>query len=146
MSYVAPIKDMLFDIRHLANIDQVAQMPGFEDAGFDTAQAVLEEAAKFNQDVLSPLNWEGDKNPSSWKDGVVSTTPGFKQNWCSVSCWESGLPSASRILWGAVHVFSCAAMTAFGIPGVSSVTISMCSACIPAAFVATSSPALTPTA
>ncbi len=79
MSYVAPIKDMLFDIRHLANIDQVAQMPGFEDAGFDTAQAVLEEAAKFNQDVLSPLNWEGDKNPSSWKDGVVSTTPGFKQ-------------------------------------------------------------------
>ena len=79
MSYVAPIKDMLFDIRHLANIDQVAQMPGFEDAGFDTAQAVLEEAAKFNQDVLSPLNWEGDKNPSSWKDGVVTTTPGFKQ-------------------------------------------------------------------
>ena len=79
MSYIAPIKDMLFDIRYLANIEQVAQMPGFEDAGFDTAQAVLEEAAKFNQDVLGPLNWEGDKNPSSWKDGVVSTTPGFKQ-------------------------------------------------------------------
>ncbi len=79
MSYIAPIKDMLFDIRHLANIDQVAQLPGFEDAGFDTAQAVLEEAAKFNEGVLSPLNWEGDKNPSSWKDGVVTTTPGFKQ-------------------------------------------------------------------
>ena len=79
MSYVAPIKDMLFDIRHLANIDQVAQMPGFEEAGFDTAQAVLEEAAKFNEGVLGPLNWEGDKNPSSWKDGIVTTTPGFKQ-------------------------------------------------------------------
>ena len=79
MSYVAPLKDMLFDIRHLARIDQVAQIPGFEDAGFDTAQAVLEECARFNQDVLSPLNWEGDKNPSSWKDGVVTTTPGFKQ-------------------------------------------------------------------
>jgi alkylation response protein AidB-like acyl-CoA dehydrogenase len=79
VSYVAPIKDMLFDIRHLANIDQVAQMPGFEEAGFDTAQAVLEEAAKFNEGVLGPLNWEGDKNPSSWKDGIVTTTPGFKQ-------------------------------------------------------------------
>ena len=79
MSYVAPIKDMLFDIRHLANIDQVAQMPGFEDAGFDTAQAVLEEAAKFNEGVLGPLNWEGDKYPSSWHDGKVTTTPGFKQ-------------------------------------------------------------------
>jgi len=79
MSYKAPLKDMLFDIKHLANIDAVAQIPGFEEAGFDTAQAVLEECAKFNEGVLSPLNWEGDKNPSSWKDGVVTTTPGFKE-------------------------------------------------------------------
>ncbi|UUZ63951.1 acyl-CoA dehydrogenase [Polaromonas sp. P1-6] len=79
MSYKAPLKDMLFDIQHLANIDQVAQIPGFEEAGFDTAQAVLEECAKFNEGVLSPLNFEGDKNPSSWKDGVVTTTPGFKE-------------------------------------------------------------------
>jgi 3-(methylthio)propanoyl-CoA dehydrogenase len=79
MTYKAPLKDMLFDIKHLANIDQIAQMPGFEDAGFDTAEAVLEECAKFSEGVLSPLNWEGDKNPSSWKDGVVTTTPGFKQ-------------------------------------------------------------------
>ena len=79
MSYKAPLKDMLFDIKHLANIDLVAQIPGFEDAGFETAEAVLEECAKFNEGVLSPLNWDGDKNPSSWKDGVVTTTPGFKQ-------------------------------------------------------------------
>ena len=79
MSYVAPLKDMLFNIKHLADIEQVALIPGFEDAGFDTAQAVLEEAAKFNEGVLSPLNWEGDKNPSSWKDGVVTATPGFKE-------------------------------------------------------------------
>ncbi len=79
MSYVAPVKDMLFNIQHLANIDQIAQIPGFEDAGFDTAQAVLEEAAKFTQDVIAPLNWEGDKYPSSWHDGKVTATPGFKQ-------------------------------------------------------------------
>ncbi|MGA8785830.1 MAG: acyl-CoA dehydrogenase [Polaromonas sp.] len=79
MSYKAPLKDMLFDIQHLANIEQIAQIPGFEDAGFDTAQAVLQECAKFTEGVLAPLNWEGDKNPSSWKDGVVTTTPGFKE-------------------------------------------------------------------
>jgi hypothetical protein len=79
MSYVAPLKDMLFNLKYVADIEQIAQLPGFEDAGFETAQAVLEEAAKFNQDVLSPLNWEGDKNPSSWKDGVVTATPGFKE-------------------------------------------------------------------
>jgi alkylation response protein AidB-like acyl-CoA dehydrogenase len=72
------LKDMLFDIQHLANLEQVAQLPGFEDAGFDTAQAVLDECAKFSEGVLSPLNWEGDKNPSDWKNGVVTATPGFK--------------------------------------------------------------------
>ncbi|WP_298208323.1 acyl-CoA dehydrogenase [Acidovorax sp.] len=78
MSYTAPVKDMLFGIEHLARIEQIAQIPGFEDAGLDTAAAVLEECAKFNEGVLAPLNFEGDKNPSSWKDGVVTTTPGFK--------------------------------------------------------------------
>ena len=79
MSYIAPVKDMLFNIEHLARIDQIAQLPGFEDADLDTAQAVLEEAAKFNEGVLSPLNWAGDQNPTSWKDGVVTATPGFKE-------------------------------------------------------------------
>ena len=79
MTYKAPLKDMLFDIQHLANIDQIAQIPAFADAGLETAQAVLEECAKFNEGVLSPLNWEGDKNPSTWKDGVVTTTAGFKE-------------------------------------------------------------------
>ena len=79
MSYVAPIKDMLFCMKELAAIDEVAQLPGFEEAGLDTAQAVLEECAKLNQDVIAPLNWEGDKYPSSWHDGKVTTTPGFKE-------------------------------------------------------------------
>ncbi|MDM0016447.1 acyl-CoA dehydrogenase [Variovorax saccharolyticus] len=79
MSYIAPLKDMLFDIEHLANIAQVAQMPGLEDAGLETAQAVLEECARFNQDVIAPLNVAGDREPSSFKDGKVTTTPGFKE-------------------------------------------------------------------
>ena len=79
MAYTAPLKDMLFNIRHLARIEEIAQMPGFEDAGLETAQAVLEEAARFNQDVVAPLNEAGDRNPSSWNDGVVTTTAGFKE-------------------------------------------------------------------
>ena len=79
MTYKAPVKDMLFNMKHLAQIDQIAQLPGMEDAGFDTAQAVLEEAAKFTENVLSPLNWIGDQNPTSFKDGAVTATPGFKE-------------------------------------------------------------------
>jgi alkylation response protein AidB-like acyl-CoA dehydrogenase len=79
MSYVAPVKDMLFCMDKLAGLSEVATLPGYEEAGLETAQAVLEEAAKFNQDVVAPLNWEGDRNPSFWKDGTVTTTPGFKQ-------------------------------------------------------------------
>ena len=77
MTYKAPIKDMLFDMEHLAQIEQVAQIPGFEDAGLETAQAVLEECAKLCEGVVAPLNVPGDVNPSSFKDGVVTTTPGF---------------------------------------------------------------------
>lgn len=54
MTYTAPIKDMLFNMEHLAQIEQVAQLPGFEDAGLETAQAVLEECAKLCPKRLSP--------------------------------------------------------------------------------------------
>ena len=79
MTYRAPVADMLFCMKELADLENVAELPGFEDAGIETAQAVLEECAKFNEGVVARLNWEGDKNPSSWRDGVVTTTPGFKQ-------------------------------------------------------------------
>ncbi|HMX09425.1 MAG TPA: acyl-CoA dehydrogenase [Burkholderiaceae bacterium] len=79
MTYRAPVKDMLFCMKELAGIDQLTQIPGFEEAGYDTAAAVLEECAKFNEGVVAPLNWEGDKYPSSFHDGKVTTTPGFKQ-------------------------------------------------------------------
>src|SRR5258708_7751429 len=77
--YNAPIKDMLFVMKELAGLEDLAALPGFEDANLDTAQAVLEESAKLCGEVLAPLNVEGDRNPSSWKDGVVTATPGFKE-------------------------------------------------------------------
>ncbi len=78
MSYAAPVKDMLFCMKELAGLEEVARMPGFDDAGIETAQAVLEECARLNEGVIAPLNAPGDKNPSFWKDGKVTTTPGFK--------------------------------------------------------------------
>ena len=78
MTFKAPVKDMLFAIKHLANIDAIAALPGFEEAGYETAQAVLEECARFNEEVVAPLNVTGDRDPSSFKDHKVSTTPGFK--------------------------------------------------------------------
>ncbi|VVD75368.1 acyl-CoA dehydrogenase [Pandoraea eparura] len=79
MSYAAPLKDMLFVMKELAGLDDVATLPGFEDANLETAQAVLEEAAKLCSDVLAPLNAQGDHNPSTWKDGSVSASPGFTE-------------------------------------------------------------------
>jgi 3-(methylthio)propanoyl-CoA dehydrogenase len=79
MTYRAPVKDMLFVMQELAGIEAVATLPGYEDAGLDTAAAVLEECAKFNEGVVAPLNSAGDKNPSFFSDGKVVTTPGFKE-------------------------------------------------------------------
>lgn len=80
MPYVAPLKDMLFVMNELAGLSEVVSYPSYAEAGVDVdlAPAILEESAKFNQDVVAPLNWPSDQHPSSLKDGVVTTTPGFK--------------------------------------------------------------------
>ncbi len=79
MTYQAPVKDMLFVLNRLAGLPQVAALPGFEEATPDTVQAVLEESARYAGDVLAPLNQPADREPSAWRDGAVTTSPGFKQ-------------------------------------------------------------------
>ncbi|MBI5925799.1 MAG: acyl-CoA dehydrogenase [Aquabacterium sp.] len=79
MTFRAPVKDQLFCMKELAGLDKIAQIPGFEDAGFETAQAVLEESAKFNEGVVAPLNWSGDQDHGSWDNGVVRASAGFKE-------------------------------------------------------------------
>jgi len=81
MPYVAPVKDMLFAMNELAGLSDVVAYPEYAEVGADVdlAPAILEEAAKFNQDVVAPLNWSGDQNPSVLHDGEVYTTPGFKE-------------------------------------------------------------------
>ena len=79
MTYQAPVKDTLFVLKELAGLEAVAALPGFEAGDFDTAQAIVEECAKLCEGVIAPLNAIGDKQPSSWAAGVVTTTPGFKE-------------------------------------------------------------------
>ena len=79
MSYNAPLKDMQFVLNELANLAEINALPGCEDATPDTVAAVLEESAKFCGEVIAPLNHAGDKEPSYWKDGEVTTTKGFKE-------------------------------------------------------------------
>jgi len=79
MPYVAPLKDMLFVMNELAGLSAVNALPGCEDATPETVEAVLEENARFCSEVIAPLNFTGDKEPSYWRDGNVTTSKGFKQ-------------------------------------------------------------------
>ena len=81
MNYVAPVKDMMFNLKHIAHLESLCELPDLSDSSADTAQAVLDEFARFNQEVLSELNWTGDQTPSSLDPatGVVHTSPGFKE-------------------------------------------------------------------
>jgi alkylation response protein AidB-like acyl-CoA dehydrogenase len=77
--YQAPLADMHFAMTELAGLDEIARLPGFEDATPDTVAAILEEAAKFATGVLDPLNVVGDRSGATWHDGgEVTTPPGFK--------------------------------------------------------------------
>ncbi|EXI71081.1 MAG TPA: acyl-CoA dehydrogenase [Candidatus Accumulibacter phosphatis] len=77
--YIAPVRDMQFVLRELAGLEQVAQLPGCEEATPDLVDAILEEASRFAGEVLSPLNWPGDQEGARWHDKTVTMPPGFKE-------------------------------------------------------------------
>ena len=77
--YFAPIRDMQFVLKELAGLEQVAQLPGCEEATADLVDAVLEEAARFATEILSPLNWPGDQEGAKWHHKEVTMPAGFKE-------------------------------------------------------------------
>jgi alkylation response protein AidB-like acyl-CoA dehydrogenase len=70
---------MQFVLKELAGLEQVAQLPGCEEATPDLVDAVLAEAARFAEEVLSPLNWPGDQEGARWHDKTVTMPAGFKE-------------------------------------------------------------------
>ncbi len=78
--YAAPLREMryvLFDV--LQGESFFNTLPGAEHANRELVDAVLDEAAKFNEQVLAPLNKTGDQEGCHWNAGVVTTPKGFKE-------------------------------------------------------------------
>ncbi|MBV1777083.1 acyl-CoA dehydrogenase C-terminal domain-containing protein [Burkholderiaceae bacterium DAT-1] len=79
-TYRAPLRDMQFVLHELLQVEQtLATLPGHEEVNRDLIDSVLEEAAKFAEGVLFPLNRSGDEEGCTLKDGVVTTPKGFKE-------------------------------------------------------------------
>ncbi|MBX9729344.1 MAG: acyl-CoA dehydrogenase N-terminal domain-containing protein, partial [Sphingopyxis sp.] len=79
-SYKAPVKDMLFLLNDVIGIEKYANLSSFANASPDLVEAVLEEAGKFCEDVLAPINLSGDQQGCiRHADGSVTTPEGFKE-------------------------------------------------------------------
>jgi len=79
MTYQAPVRDIRFVWKELADLDGVLKLPSMAEVTEDVVNAVLEENARFVEQELAPLNHVGDREPAQWQDGVVTTTPGFRE-------------------------------------------------------------------
>ena len=96
MTYRAPVGDIAFALKHGAGLGQTLAK---SELGEDGVGAVLEEAGRFATDVIAPLNVIGDRHGTPFKDGQVTTPPGWKEayrDWAKAG-WN-GLASPAQ--WG----------------------------------------------
>ena len=103
--YTAPQRDMRFVLHEFLNVEQLAELPGYEDATADTIDAIIEESSKLAEGLLFPLNQSGDQEGCVFENGVVRTPEGFKEAYdqfteactSSIACASSAGSSASGI-------------------------------------------------
>ena len=128
--YKAPVDDALFLLNDVFHLDHYGNLPGFSDASPDVVEAVLREAAKFSEEVLTPLNRVGDKEGCKRApDGSVATPKGFKEaysqivegGWTGISVpSEFGGQGLPATLTEIVNEFFCSANMAFAMyPGLT---------------------------
>src|SRR3974390_2589233 len=129
-TYKAPVDDALFLLNDVFHLERYGNLPGFAEASPDTVEAILREAAKFTEEVLTPLNRIGDKQGCTrHPDGSVTTPDGCKDayrqlvegGWIGISAPEEfggqGLPGTMTVL---VNEFLCSANMAFAMyPGLT---------------------------
>ena len=79
-TYKAPVDDVQFLLNDVFHMERYGNLPGFADASPDVLAAILEEAGKFAEEVLTPLNRVGDlEGCKRHDDGSVTTPTGFKE-------------------------------------------------------------------
>ncbi len=129
-TYKAPVEDALFLLNDVFHLDHYGNLPGFSDASSDVVEAVLREAAKFSEEVLTPLNRVGDKEGCKRAaDGSVTTPKGFKDaykkivegGWIGISVpAEFGGQGLPATLTEVVNEFFCSSNMAFAMyPGLT---------------------------
>ena len=78
--YEAPVKDLNFVIKNLINLDELSNIPDYQEFSDDLIDAILEEAGKIGSEVLDPCNLSGDHEGSKRLDnGEVKTPAGYKE-------------------------------------------------------------------
>ena len=83
MSYRAPVADIAFALKHAAGLKSALAEGLYGDLDEETVDSVLQEAGRFATDVIAPLNSVGDKFGTPFKDGAVTTPPGWKEAYTS---------------------------------------------------------------
>ena len=92
MAYQAPVRDQMFILRDVLELENYANLPGFADASLDTVEQILTEGAKFCEEVLAPINRNGDLEGCVWSsDNTVKTPKGFKEAYAAMV--EAGWPA-----------------------------------------------------
>ena len=93
MAYKAPVRDLTFILNEVLEIDRYANQPGFQDVSSDLVQQILEEGAKFSEEVIAPLNKVGDQEGCTWDNGKVTGPTGWKEAYQAMV--EAGWPALS---------------------------------------------------
>ncbi len=88
MAYRAPLRDFRFLFDHVVDFARVSGTDRFAEAGADVVEAILTEAGRLCQEVLSPLQRSGDLNPAVLENGAVRCSPGFAEGYRTIA--ESG--------------------------------------------------------
>lgn len=92
MPYQPPVRDHVFLLRDVLEIEKYANLPGFAEASMDVVEQIIEEAGRFTGEVLAPLNTVGDKEGCVWNaDHTVKTPTGFKAAYAKLV--EGGWPA-----------------------------------------------------
>ncbi|MBL3701535.1 acyl-CoA dehydrogenase [Sulfitobacter sp. BDSS02] len=85
MPYRAPVSDYEFMLRHVVGFDRVSGTERYSEASSDVVSAILNEASKMCEEVMAPLQRNGDLNPARLENGVVRTSPGFAEGWKAIA-------------------------------------------------------------